>query len=207
MFEHWMERLEWMSKHNGDYYPEMTSWLIYFSPMSIRNRVTKPEWNTLYKTFDPRKAINICLSTLIMRRGRFGNFSSNDNQIELGAVSVDRFQGSEKDFVILTCVRSNRWGNIGFMDEPKRINVALTRARMGLIIVGDAATLMRTNPRWRSFLRFVDQKGVFVEGHDWYQTHRSPVLAEEERQRSEQQPKVQPPVRTKIKFTKRPKRT
>jgi hypothetical protein len=47
VFEHWMERLECISKNNGDYYPETTSWLIYFSPMSIRNRVAKPEWDTL----------------------------------------------------------------------------------------------------------------------------------------------------------------
>jgi hypothetical protein len=37
VFEHWMERLEWLSKNNGDYYPQTTSWLIYFSLMSIRN--------------------------------------------------------------------------------------------------------------------------------------------------------------------------
>jgi hypothetical protein len=49
VFEHWMERPEWMSKNNGDYYSETTSWFIYFSPMSIRNRVAKPEWHTLYK--------------------------------------------------------------------------------------------------------------------------------------------------------------
>jgi transposase len=48
VFEHWMERLEWVSKNNGDYYPETTSCPIYFSPMSIRNRVAKPEWNTQY---------------------------------------------------------------------------------------------------------------------------------------------------------------
>jgi hypothetical protein len=37
LFEHWMERLKWVSKNNGDYYPETTSWLVYFSPMFIRN--------------------------------------------------------------------------------------------------------------------------------------------------------------------------
>jgi hypothetical protein len=46
VFEHWMERLEWVSKNNGDYYPETTSWLIYFSTMSIRNRA-KLEWDTV----------------------------------------------------------------------------------------------------------------------------------------------------------------
>jgi hypothetical protein len=48
VFEYWMERLEWVSKNNGDYYPSTTSWFIYFSPVSIRNRVAKPEWETLY---------------------------------------------------------------------------------------------------------------------------------------------------------------
>jgi hypothetical protein len=45
--EHWMERLEWVSKNNSDYYPETADGFIYFSPMSIRNRVAKPEWDTL----------------------------------------------------------------------------------------------------------------------------------------------------------------
>jgi hypothetical protein len=47
----WMERLEWVSKNNGDYYPLTISWLIYFSPMAIRNRLAKPEWDTLYFDF------------------------------------------------------------------------------------------------------------------------------------------------------------
>jgi regulator of nonsense transcripts 1 len=121
---------------------------------------------------------------------------------KLKIASVDRFQGSEKDFVVLTCVRSNPSGNIGFMENAKRLNVSLTRARMGLIIVGDAATLMKAGQRWRSFIRFVDQKGVLVEGQDWYQTRRSGIVAEEERRRAAYQPKVQPPVQAKIKFTK-----
>jgi hypothetical protein len=46
--EHWMERLEWVSKNNGDYYPLTNSWLISFPPLSISNRVAKPEWDTQY---------------------------------------------------------------------------------------------------------------------------------------------------------------
>jgi hypothetical protein len=55
VFEHWMERLEWVSKNYGDYCPWPTSWLIYVSPMSIRNRVAKPEWETLYNGLGCRK--------------------------------------------------------------------------------------------------------------------------------------------------------
>jgi regulator of nonsense transcripts 1 len=126
---------------------------------------------------------------------------------KLKIASVDRFQGSEKDFIILTCVRSNDSGSIGFMEDAKRVNVSLTRARIGLIIVGDAATLMRANERWRSFIRFADQKGVLVEGQDWYQIHRSGIVAEEERRRVEQRPSVQAPVSAKIAFTKGPERS
>jgi transposase len=49
VFEHWMERLESVSQNNSDYCSQTTSWLIYFSPLSVRNRVAKPEWDTLYK--------------------------------------------------------------------------------------------------------------------------------------------------------------
>jgi superfamily I DNA and/or RNA helicase len=55
--------------------------------------------------------------------------------------SVDGFQGREKEAVVLSLVRSNPEGEIGFLGDVRRINVALTRARRKLIVIGDSATL------------------------------------------------------------------
>lgn len=55
--------------------------------------------------------------------------------------TVDGFQGREKEAVVISLVRSNYEGEIGFLGDIRRMNVALTRARRKLIVVGDSATL------------------------------------------------------------------
>lgn len=57
--------------------------------------------------------------------------------------TVDGFQGQERDVIVISLVRSNTDGNIGFLRDLRRMNVAMTRARMKLIIIGDASTLTR----------------------------------------------------------------
>ncbi|KAJ1442996.1 AAA domain-containing protein, partial [Ochromonadaceae sp. CCMP2298] len=62
-----------------------------------------------------------------------------DNRLRI--CSVDQSQGSEADVVILSCVRSNPLCEEGFLADPPRLNVAVSRARERLVVVGDADTL------------------------------------------------------------------
>jgi len=55
--------------------------------------------------------------------------------------SIDSWQGRETEVMIMSAVRSNTKGNVGFIDNERRINVALTRAKHGMIIIGNSNTL------------------------------------------------------------------
>lgn len=82
---------------------------------------------------------------------------------EIEIASVDAFQGREKDFIIMSCVRSNEHQGIGFLNDPRRLNVALTRARYGIIIVGNPKVLSK-QPLWNHLLTFYKENKVLVEG-------------------------------------------
>jgi regulator of nonsense transcripts 1 len=82
---------------------------------------------------------------------------------EIEISSVDSFQGREKDFIILSCVRSNENLGIGFLQDNRRLNVALTRAKYGLIICGNAKVLAKQQ-LWNNLLNHYNENGVLVEG-------------------------------------------
>ena len=69
--------------------------------------------------------------------------------------TVDGFQGQERDVIVISLVRSNDEGQIGFLRDLRRMNVAITRARMKLIILGDPDTLTR-HPFYRKLWEYVE---------------------------------------------------
>ncbi|XP_050947338.1 uncharacterized protein LOC103495156 isoform X2 [Cucumis melo] len=83
-------------------------------------------------------------------QGRLGQKYEKSKGFTVKVKSVDGFQGGEEDVIILSTVRSNRRKNIGFISNSQRINVALTRARHCLWIVGDATTLGNSNSEWEA---------------------------------------------------------
>ena len=68
--------------------------------------------------------------------------------------TVDGFQGQERDVIVISLVRANEKGEIGFLNDLRRMNVAITRARMKLIILGNADTLTR-HPFYKRLYEYI----------------------------------------------------
>src|SRR5207302_1685834 len=78
---------------------------------------------------------------------------------------VDGFQGREKEAVVVSLVRSNPAGELGFVADIRRINVALTRARKKLIVVGDSATIAR-HPFHEGLVKYAERIGAWRSAWD-----------------------------------------
>ena len=84
--------------------------------------------------------------------------------LEIG--SVDGFQGREKEAVILSLVRSNEGGQIGFLGDLRRLNVAITRARRCLVVIGDGVTIAR-HPVYEKFVAHADALDAHRSSYEW----------------------------------------
>jgi superfamily I DNA and/or RNA helicase len=90
-----------------------------------------------------------------------GGFDEGGRFAGLEVRSVDGYQGREKEVIVFCTVRSNPDGDIGVLADQRRLNVAVTRARRGLVVIGDATTLRRDGV-WRSWLEWVEESGLMA---------------------------------------------
>ncbi|KXZ43818.1 hypothetical protein GPECTOR_80g178 [Gonium pectorale] len=105
--------------------------------------------------------------------------------VSVAVRSVDGFQGQEKDVIVLSMVRANPFGAVGFTADPRRLNVAATRARHGLVVLLHAAT-MRKNPLWASFLGDAQSRGLLLSADEQLCLHRAiNSVAQEARRRAD----------------------
>lgn len=82
--------------------------------------------------------------------------------------TVDAFQGQERDVIAISLVRSNDSGEIGFLNDIRRTNVAITRARKKVIIIGDSSTLY-ANPFYNELVEYVQNKNYYQSAFELIQ--------------------------------------
>ncbi|RRB06896.1 AAA domain-containing protein [Larkinella rosea] len=80
--------------------------------------------------------------------------------------TIDSFQGQERDIVYISMTRSNDQQEIGFLADIRRMNVAMTRARKKLVVVGDSATLASL-PFYADFITYAEQHNAYQSAWEW----------------------------------------
>ena len=88
--------------------------------------------------------------------------------MELAVNTIDGFQGQERDVVYISLVRCNEKGEIGFLSDTRRMNVAMTRARKQLVVVGDSATI-GNHPFYEQFLEYCEERGQYQTAWEYMQ--------------------------------------
>jgi ATP-dependent RNA/DNA helicase IGHMBP2 len=80
--------------------------------------------------------------------------------------TIDSFQGQERDIVYISMTRSNAENNIGFLSDIRRMNVAMTRARKKLVVIGDSATLSQL-PFYENFITWAQERDAYVSAWEF----------------------------------------
>ncbi|MCS6824552.1 MAG: AAA domain-containing protein [Cytophagaceae bacterium] len=109
----------------------------------------------------PYKAQVELLKSMLQNNGKI--FSS---VFEISVNTIDSFQGQERDVIFISLVRSNSTSEIGFLSDLRRMNVAMTRARKSLIMIGDSGTLGR-HEFYKGILDYIEKEGLYSSAWEW----------------------------------------
>ncbi len=120
-------------------------------------------YNQLREAGIPAKQIAL-ITPYVAQVRLLRTLAAGDQDVEIG--SIDGYQGREKEAILLSLVRSNEKGEVGFLSDTRRMNVGLTRARRLLIVLGDSTTLSR-HPFYVKFLDYVDKHDAHHSAWEW----------------------------------------
>lgn len=96
-----------------------------------------------------------------------GNYGLGIDKVQhLSIKTIDGFQGEERDVIYISLVRSNDDQEIGFLSDLRRMNVALTRARKKLVVIGDSATI-GGNPYYKQFIEYCETSGFYKSAWEY----------------------------------------
>lgn len=84
----------------------------------------------------------------------------------LSVKTIDGFQGEERDVIYISLVRSNEKQEIGFLNDLRRMNVAITRAKKKLVVIGDSSTI-GASKFYNSFLEYCEKHGAYRTAWEW----------------------------------------
>lgn len=139
-------------------------------------RINKPEANLLLQELE-NYILKIGQGRILSERIDFGLISPYKAQVQylrnkvrnssflrpfrsqITIHTVDGFQGQERDVIFISLVRANEDGQIGFLNDLRRMNVAITRARMKLVILGQAATMTR-HAFYRKLMEYIQKNAI-----------------------------------------------
>ena len=125
-----------------------------------------------YKNYDSMPALDIGIISPYKQqmewlRENQGAFDLDKTKLNsLSVKTIDGFQGEERDVIYISLVRSNENQEIGFLNDLRRMNVAITRAKKKLVVIGDSATI-GSNHFYKSFLEYCELYGMYRTAWEW----------------------------------------
>ncbi|XP_024316714.1 uncharacterized protein LOC100831140 isoform X2 [Brachypodium distachyon] len=128
---------------------------------NIIERLAKECWKKSRRT--SVGVISPYTAQVIALQEKLGRKFEKHEFLSVTVKSIDGFQGGEEDIILISTVRSNKDGKIGFLSDAGRINVALTRAKHCLWILGNGATLLASNSIWAELVNDSKRRGCFFE--------------------------------------------